>query len=463
MTSIKNSIAQGLGHEELIHRSLSLAASAQADSVFLKLYASEALAQAKALDIQNAQGSQTSQTSQTFQEAKSLTHKAPSSQVLRGLPVSVKDLFDVKGDCTTAGSVVLQGSALAREDAPAVAALKASGAIVLGRTNMTEFAFSGIGINPHYGTPVNPCDPQTPRIPGGSSSGAAVSVALGICHAALGSDTGGSIRIPAALCGLVGFKNTQSRVSIKGTVPLSPAMDTVCAITHHVRDAIELDGVLSGQPLAVTQRELKGMRLLLPTSVVLDELDDRVANDFDRTLSTLSKLGAQIVRQELTVLKEMAVINTPAGLSPIEAYAEHHALLKAHEARIDPRVVVRLKQGEGVSAAHYWDLLKARAQWITKIHQALEGFDAVVCPTVPMVAPAIESLRHDDEAFAKANRLMLRNTSLFNFLDGCSISLPCHALGELPTGVMLSQVAHQDANLLGIALGVESGLHPLRH
>jgi len=180
-------------------------------------------------------------------------------------------------------------------------------------------------------------------------------------------------------------------------------------------------------------------------------------------LSTLSKLGAQIVRQELTVLKEMAVINTPAGLSPIEAYAEHHALLKAHEARIDPRVVVRLKQGEGVSAAHYWDLLKARAQWITKIHQALEGFDAVVCPTVPMVAPAIESLRHDDEAFAKANRLMLRNTSLFNFLDGCSISLPCHTSGELPTGVMLSQVAHQDANLLGIALGVESGLHPLRH
>ncbi len=446
MASMKLQLAQGIGHEDLIHQSLDLAVSAKATSVFLKLYSNESLAQAKAFD-----------------EQSEATSKSSSSEPLRGLPVSIKDLFDEKGECTAAGSVVLQGSFAASQDAPAVAALRASGAIVLGRTNMTEFAFSGIGINPHHGTPVNPCDPQTPRIPGGSSSGAAVSVALGVCHAALGSDTGGSIRIPAALCGLVGFKNTQSRVSIKGTVPLSPAMDTVCAITNNVKDAIELDSILSGQVLPIEQRELKGLRFLLPTSVVMDDLEDGVANAFDRTLSALSQAGAQIVKVELAALNEMAVINTPAGLSPIEAWAEHHALVKAHEARIDPRVVVRLKQGEGVSAAHYWDVLKARALWIAKVHQALAGFDAVVCPTVPMVAPCIESLRHDDDAFAKANRLMLRNTSLFNFLDGCSISLPCHTHDELPMGLMLSQGAGQDAHVLGIALAIESCLHSVRH
>jgi aspartyl-tRNA(Asn)/glutamyl-tRNA(Gln) amidotransferase subunit A len=429
----------------LIARSLGLAQSPLAQSVFLKLYTEDALAQARALD------------QRAMREPLSSI-----AQPLLGLPVSIKDLYDVQGECTSAGSLVLQGSPVAQQDAPAVQALKASGAIVLGRTNMTELAFSGIGINPHHGTPFNPCDPQTPRIPGGSSSGAAVSVALGICHAALGSDTGGSIRIPAALCGLVGFKNTQSRVSIRGTVPLSPAMDTVCAITNSVQDAIELDQVLSGQPLSVEKRDLQGLQFLLPRSVVLDDLDDSVAHALERSLSALSRAGAIIVQKECAVLKEMAVINAPAGLSPIEAWAEHHALVQVHENRMDPRVVVRLKQGQGVSAAHYWDVLKARASWIARVKQEISGFDAVLCPTTPLVAPAIALLRQDDEAFGQANRLMLRNTSLFNFLDGCSISLPCHRADELPMGLMLSHLAHHDAQLLGIAWGVESCLQSLR-
>lgn len=445
MSSMKQQLAQGLSHEDLIARSLGLAQSPLAQSVFLKLYTEDALAQARALD------------QRAMREPLSSI-----AQPLLGLPVSIKDLYDVQGECTSAGSLVLQGSPVAQQDAPAVQALKASGAIVLGRTNMTELAFSGIGINPHHGTPVNPCDPQTPRIPGGSSSGAAVSVALGICHAALGSDTGGSIRIPAALCGLVGFKNTQSRVSIRGTVPLSPAMDTVCAITNSVQDAIELDHVLSGQPLSVEKRDLQGLQFLLPRSVVLDDLDDSVAHALERSLSALSRAGAIIVQKECAVLKEMAVINAPAGLSPIEAWAEHHALVQAHENRMDPRVVVRLKQGQGVSAAHYWDVLKARASWIARVKQEISGFDAVLCPTTPLVAPAIALLRQDDEAFGQANRLMLRNTSLFNFLDGCSISLPCHRADELPMGLMLSHLAHHDAQLLGIAWGVESCLQSLR-
>jgi aspartyl-tRNA(Asn)/glutamyl-tRNA(Gln) amidotransferase subunit A len=443
MTSMKHQLAQGLSHEDLIERSLALAQSPPAQSVFLKLYAAEALAQARTIDTRLKRAPLSSSS---------------ASQPLLGLPVSIKDLFDVEGECTHAGSVVLQGSALAHQDAHAVQSLKASGAIVLGRTNMTEFAFSGIGINPHHGTPVNPCDPHTPRIPGGSSSGAAVSVALGICHAALGSDTGGSIRIPAALCGLVGFKNTQTRVSIRGTVPLCPAMDTVCAITKSVTDAIELDQVLSGQFLSVKKRDLKGLKFLVPQTVVMDDLESGVANAFERSLAALSRKGAIILQEDVPILSEMAEINTPAGLSPIEAWAEHHALVMMHEKRIDPRVVVRLKQGQGVSAAQYWDLLKARAQWILNVQQAFSGFDAVLCPTTPMVAPAIASLRHDDEAFTRANRLMLRNTSVFNFLDGCSISLPCQSADELPMGLMLSHVAGQDAQLLGIALVVESCL-----
>jgi aspartyl-tRNA(Asn)/glutamyl-tRNA(Gln) amidotransferase subunit A len=437
-------LAKGLGAKELIQRSLEMASSDAAKSVFLKLYAQESLAQAQALDADPASFGQ-----------------ASSHQRLRGLPVSIKDLFDVQGECSLAGSKAREGASRATQDAPAVQALRASGAVVIGRTNMTELAFSGIGINPHHGTPVNPCDPTTARIPGGSSSGAAVSVALGICHAALGSDTGGSIRIPAALCGLVGFKNTQARVSIQGTVPLSQSLDTVCALTQNVADAVVLDQVLSGQDLRVQARGPKGLRLLLPTSVVLDELDEQVARAFERSLSALSRAGAQIVSQPLPILHEMAVINSPAGLSPIEAWAEHHELVKAHEAQMDPRVVVRLKQGQGVSAAHHRDLLKARAQWIVKVHQALDGFDAVVCPTVPRVAPSIESLLHDDEAFAVTNRLMLRNTSLFNFLDACSVSLPCQLPGELPSGLMLSGGAYQDGALLGMALGVESCLQTL--
>ena len=385
-----------------------------------------------------------------------------SKGALDGMPISLKDLLDVQGQVTTSGSLSCQADAPAQADAPIVARLRQAGAVLLGRTNMTEFAFSGVGVNPHFGTPRNPCDPALARIPGGSSSGAAVSVALGLAVAGIGSDTGGSLRIPAALCGLVGFKPTQARVPLAGANELARSLDTLGAISHCVTDALALDAILSGQALTVTSKPLSAVRLALPKRFMQDDLEPEVARAFDRALTCLSGQGAQIVELDMPELAQIAEINQPGGLSSVEGYAAQRHRLEADPSRIDPRVLTRMWLGKGVSAADYLGLLDRRLAWQHRMNQRLVGFDAVISPTVPVLAPPIHGLLQDDEAFFSVNRLLLRNPFVVNYWDGCAFSLPCQGPDELPVGLMLSAARGQDAALAGLALSVESALQGLK-
>jgi aspartyl-tRNA(Asn)/glutamyl-tRNA(Gln) amidotransferase subunit A len=424
------------GHEALIERVLADTRTPAAAQVYTTLFTDGALAAARAADAARAAG-------------------RPLGP-LAGLPVSVKDLYDIAGRTTMAGSVLRAGEPAASADAPAVARLKAAGAAITGLTNMSEFAFSGVGINPHLGTPRNPCDAGLARVPGGSSSGAAVSVALGQAVAGLGSDTGGSIRIPAALCGLVGFKNTQSRVPTAGAFPLSFTLDTVCSMSRCVDDCLSVDGVLSGQRLVVPSRPVAGLRLALPQALMLDALDATVAAAFEHALKRLSKAGAEIVELPLSELTEVAGINAPGGFSSVEAYSIHREALRSQRERFDPRVALRIALGEGVSAADYLLMVRRRRDWIARVEARLAGFDALISPTTPIVAPVTADLLASDEAFFKANGLLLRNTFPINFLDGCAFTLPCQSPDQLPVGLMLSAPAGRDAALAGVALAVEA-------
>lgn len=383
---------------------------------------------------------------------------ADPGRPLAGIPVSIKDLFDVAGQVSTAGSTILAGRPAAQSDCPAVARLRAAGAVLAGRTNMVEFAFSGVGLNPHYGTPVNPADPVVARIPGGSSSGAAVSVASGAALLGLGSDTGGSIRIPAALCGIVGFKNTARLVPTAGAIPLSTSLDTVCALTRSVRDAITAHEVLAARSVQLAGRPLSSFRLAVVRTQMLDELDATVSASFERSLRVLRQAGANIEEIALPEINELAGLNAGGGLSAAESFAWHRALISAHQAEYDPRVALRILRGARMSAADYIELLAARKDWIGRVEARLSGFDAVLSPTVPMVAPAISSVLHDDNEFFRINGLLLRNTSVVNMLDGCAISLPCLTPGQLPVGLMLWHAALHDDAVLELALRVESAL-----
>jgi len=380
---------------------------------------------------------------------------------LAGRAVSVKDLFDMQGIVTTAGSTVLANRAPATADCPAVARLRRAGAALIGKTNMSEFAFSGVGINPHFGTPANPAtaalDAQ-PRIPGGSTSGGAVSVATGAAWAALGSDTGGSIRIPAALQGLVGFKNTARLTPTEGAIPLSTTLDTVCAITRSVREAALLHEVLADRRVTLSQRPIASLRLGVPTGWMLDGLDATVAASFDRSVAALRAAGARIEEIALAPLADVARINATGGFSPAEAWAWHRALLADHEAEYDPRVAQRIRRGASMSAADYIDLLHARRQWIADMAAAMRGFDAMLSPTVPIVAPPIAPLIADGALFFATNALLLRNPSTVNLLDGCALSLPCHAEGEMPVGLMVWSGALQDDTVLDASLAIEAVL-----
>ena len=394
-------------------------------------------------------------------EARSAIALAPPQSRLGGLTFSAKDLFDIAGQPTPAGSVVLAHSTAARADATAVARLRHAGGINIGRTNMTEFAFSGVGVNPHYGTPANACDPVTPRIPGGSSSGAAVSVATGAVFIGLGSDTGGSIRIPAALNGIVGFKSTARLVPSDGALPLSTTLDTVCAMTRSVRDAIAAHEILAARRITIGKGPLSNHRLAVVRNVFLDGLDSTVATAFERSLKTLRAEGAQIEEIDLPELAELPTLNATGGFSAPEAYAWHRLLLERSCAGYDPRVAQRILKGAAMKAYEYIDLIAARRDWIARVERSLVPFDALLSPTVPITAPTIESVApgaERDETFFRVNGLLLRNPSIVNMLDGCAISLPCQAAGELPVGLMLWHGALHDDAVLTVALQVEEAL-----
>jgi aspartyl-tRNA(Asn)/glutamyl-tRNA(Gln) amidotransferase subunit A len=392
-----------------------------------------------------------------------------SARPLAGLAVSVKDLFDIAGETTAAGSVVLAGAPPAQADCPAVARLRGAGGAVLGRTNMTEFAFSGVGTNPHHGTPANPADPATPRIPGGSSSGGAVSVATGAAFVGLGSDTGGSIRIPAALCGVVGFKNTARLTPREGALPLSTTLDTVCAMTRSVRDAILVHEILADRRVAPAGVPLAGLRLAVARTSMLDGLDATVARAFDRAVKGLRDAGARIEEIGLAEIRDLGSLQATGGVTAPESYAWHRALFEREADRYDPRVRVRIQRGTGMLAYEYLELIRARADWCARVEAALHGFDAVLSPTVPIVAPPIAQVAPADgtdplqdaardEAFFRVNAQLLRNTSVVNMLDGCAISIPCHASGELPCGLMIWQSAMRDDTVLNVALQAEAVL-----
>lgn len=369
-----------------------------------------------------------------------------------GLPVSVKDLFDVAGERTLAGSRALDDSPPASRDAPVVARLKRAGAVLIGRTNMTEFAFSGVGINPHYGTPGNPWDRQC--IPGGSSSGAPVSVSDGMAAVAIGTDTGGSVRIPAALCGIVGFKPTAERVPTAGATPLSFSLDSIGPLGRSVACCAIADAVMAGEePVVPPAIPPAALRLGVPQTVVLDDLDATVAAAFERALDTLARAGARVVDLPLEEFADYAAINAKGGFAAAEAYAWHEALLARRGADYDPRVRVRIERGRAMSAAEYIRLREHRAEFIARVAARTAEVDALVMPTVAIVAPPLADFA-DDRDFARLNLRLLRNPSFVNFLDGCAVTLPIGEPGAAPVGLSLVCRHGEDKRLLGMAQGM---------
>lgn len=377
-----------------------------------------------------------------------------------GIPLSIKDLFDMAGDVTTAGSRVLSGQPQAAVDCPAVARLRAAGFIPIGRTNMTEFAYSGLGVNPHYGTPLNPFERQRGRIPGGSSSGAAISITDEMAYGALGTDTGGSCRIPAAFCGIVGFKPTARRVPLRGVFPLSQSLDSVGPLAGSVACCAALDAVLADERTATLRTVgLPGLRFAVPTRYVLDALDSHVARSFERAIRELRNAGTEVKEIPRAELEELRAINRTGGLVTAEAYANHRERLEAHAAEYDPRVASRLLRGRAQSAADTLELIRARADLQSRLAPQLAEFDAVLFPTVPIIAPLLQDLE-SDEAYLRINGLVLRNAAVVNFLDRCALSVPCHAAGSAPVGLMIMGAHGADRRTLDVAAAVEALVSP---
>jgi aspartyl-tRNA(Asn)/glutamyl-tRNA(Gln) amidotransferase subunit A len=324
---------------------------------------------------------------------------------------------------------------------------------------MTEFAFSGVGINPHYGTPGNPHDRRL--IPGGSSSGAAVSVSDGGAVVGIGTDTGGSVRIPAALCGIVGFKPTQKRIPKDGVIPLSTTLDSIGPLANSVACCAVADAIMAGAaPIVPPAISVEALRLGVPQTYVLDGLDAAVGTAFGNACTMLSHAGARIVDLPLSELAELAVINSSGGFAPIEAYAWHKPLLERRGSEYDPRVRTRIERASGMTAVEYIELVAARADLITRVATRTSGFDALLMPTVAITAPPIAAFERDED-YRHLNALLLRNTSVINFLDCCAITVPVQTAGP-PVGLMIVGEHGADHHLLGIARGIEAAVNRTR-
>lgn len=438
MIAAARALAQGhTTSEALVDQALARIADPGGEGAlaFIKVHAESARAVAHAMDALRAAG------------------RAPSA--LAGIPISVKDLFDEAGEVTAAGSAVLRNAPPAKATAPCVQRLIRAGMVVLGRTNMTEFAFTGLGVNPHHDTPASPWDRASRRLPGGSSSGAGVAVADGMGFAALGSDTGGSCRIPAALCGVVGWKPTAKRVPLTGVLPLSASLDSIGPLARSVADCALVDALMAGgeDPVAPRVRPLLGMRLGLPRGTYLtDRLDATVGAVFSRALTRLSAAGARIEEFDWPGLADIPAANATGGFAVSEAWAWHRALIAEKGPGYDPRILARIMR-----AADYITLRAERARIIAAAAPHFAAYDALICPTVPVVAPRLSEVA-EEAAYNRINMLLLRNPSVANFLDGCSISLPCHAEGEAPVGLMLMAGHGADAALFEVAAGVEATL-----
>jgi aspartyl-tRNA(Asn)/glutamyl-tRNA(Gln) amidotransferase subunit A len=378
---------------------------------------------------------------------------------LAGIPFSIKDLFDVAGEVTTAASHALADAKPALADAPAIARLRRAGAVAIGRTNMTEFAYSGLGLNAHFDTPRNPWDRATGRIPGGSSSGAAVSITDGMAAFAIGTDTGGSVRIPAALCGITGFKPTARRVPTAGAFPLSSSLDSVGPLAPTVACCALVDAVMRGvEPTVPQPLPLTGLRFGVPQSYVLDGLDKDVSAAFSAALGKLSRAGARIVDVKFDSLTRIPQLSPHGGVLAAEAYAVHRKLLESKGDLYDARVRTRILRGANLSAADYVDLVAARHAMIAEADAVTAPFDAMLLPTVAIVAPPIAALDADEKLYGDTNLLVLRNTTVGNYLDRCALSVPCHASGSAPVGLMVMGETMGDDRLLAVGLAVEAVL-----
>src|SRR2546426_1343206 len=403
---------------------------------FLLVHDSEALAAADRVDAQRRGGS-----------------KLPA---LAGIPISIKDLFDEAGVVTLGGSKVLVGAPPAARDSTVVERLKKAGAVIVGRTNLTEFAYSGLGINPHYGTPKNAFDRTTGRIPGGSSSGAAISVTDGMVAGAIGTDTGGSIRIPAALNGLVGFKPTARRVPLDGVLPLSFTLDSAGPIAKTVADCALLDEVLAAETDGVpASARLRGLRFAVPKTVFQEDLSPAVASAFAAALGRLSVAGATIIELPMAEFAQAAAVNPRGALASAEAFSWHRQWMKDGAEKYDPRVMARIRPGEKITAADYIELLELRKRFIRAINAAASGYEAMLMPTTPDTAPTIAEASKDDESYFRLNGRMLRNPAIVNLFDGCALSVPCHDPGSAPVGMMIAGTQNSDRKILAIGLAVE--------
>ena len=426
---------------ELVEQALAAIAAPDGEGAraFVRMDAEDVRAQALAADRCRARGD------------------APSP--FCGVPISIKDLFDVQGQVTRAGSRVLGDHPPAQRDATVVARLRSAGFVLIGRTNMTEFAYSGLGLNPHYGTPLNPFDRAAGRIPGGSSSGAAVSVTDGMAAAGIGTDTGGSCRIPAAMCGIVGYKPTAASVPRDGVLPLSESLDSVGPLARSVECCAILHRVMSGRGASagIAVRPLASLTLGVPQHYVLGDLDAEVEAAFERAVRRLRDSGATVRDVPFAALDRLPEINAGGGLAAAEAYAWHRHLLAERGDLYDPRVRVRILKGAEQTAADYIDLLRARAELIAEAQTVMRGLDALIFPTVPRIAPLLAELDDDDE-YAKANVLALRNPSVANFLDACAISLPIHEPGSAPVGLNALRLHGGDEQLFGIATSLAAAL-----
>ena len=408
---------------------------------FTKLYADQARAAAEAAD-RRAQFGQ-------------------SLGPLDGRIVSIKDLFDVPGEATTAGSKLLRDAAPATTEAPAIARLRQAGAVIIGKTNMTEFAFSGVGINPHYGTPGNPADRSC--IPGGSSSGGAVSVADGMAEITIGSDTGGSTRIPAALCGIVGWKPSQYRVPTAGAFPLSYALDSIGPMAGSVADCAAADAVMANEtPETLTPLPLAGLRLGIPRGLLLENLAAPVAHSFDTALGALGAAGVSLSDHTLgDLLSSMLEATGKGPFAAIEAAHIHRDWFDSRAADFDPVVRGRIERGRSIPAMDYVFAQQRRLALIKAMDARLADLDALVLPTTALTAPKIADLDKDEATFTTTNLLLLRNPSMANFFDLCAVSLPVPAglrAGSLPVGLMLVARNGQDRRLLRIAAAAEQML-----
>jgi aspartyl-tRNA(Asn)/glutamyl-tRNA(Gln) amidotransferase subunit A len=376
---------------------------------------------------------------------------------LDGAIVSIKDLFDVAGEVTRAGSKILADEGKpATRDAPIVQRLRAAGSVIIAKTNMTEFAYSGIGANPHFGTPGNPADRA--RVPGGSSSGGAVAAADHMCEISVGSDTGGSTRVPAALCGIVGFKPSRQRVPTTGAFPLSYSLDSIGPMARSVVDCAKADAVMAGQePRPLEPMALANLRVGVAQGMALDRLDDIVGKRFPAALDRLEKAGVRLSAEKLPLLDRMVEVNAKGGVLPAEALAVHRDRLARRGGDIDPNVRLRLERAQGISAADYVEMTHARKALIAAMDAQLAGLDVLAMPTSPVVAPLLAEVATPEE-FARRNAMVLRNTTMWNFFDCCAISLPLPREGGLPTGLMLVARNGDDQRLFRVAAAVERAL-----